>query len=212
MKDNVIFHDFITFGRQISKVLSSTLGILLLILGGTATGGEVRIKKIGDRVPLYESASVYYLRLAADLPKDERDRVPDLDEWATGIQHQAAMYAFMFFIDRTRAQTSRDDTYYRSLIKVTGTLMERLDWAEFEEYVGNMGFAYIGGFFDGYKKEMITEDLRNFKECVRVLIKDQNRGTHKEGTNGASPSNNSGTAPRQPREGQPPAKPGSAPK
>lgn len=212
MKYNIESCDPTKPGRLISKVFYPALGILLLALAGVATGDEVKIKRIGDRVPLYESASIYYLKLAEDLPKADEDGPPDLDEWANGIQHQAAMYAFMFFIDRSRAQTLRDDAYNRGLIRVTRTLMKKVDWVEFEEYVGNMGFGYVSGFFDGYKKEMIPEDLRKFKEFLRVPLKDQKPGAPVEVIDETSPSNDSGPTPRQPQKGEPPSKPRDIPK
>lgn len=209
---------------RLSIYFVAALGISLLFCVVTASGDEVKIKKIGDRVLLYESASVYYLQLAETLPKAGDEANFDVDEWAEGTQHQAAMYAFMFFIDRTRAQPSRDDKYFRSLIRTSHGLMAKVDWAEFEKYVRFMGFAHADGFFVGYKREMLEKDLGKFKEFVRrptekVIDETSAPGSrrsapsqppHGKGTPEPSPPNG-GSKPRQPPE-EPPAEPDAAPK
>ena len=147
--------------------LAINFGLGILFSVGIAHGGDVKIKKIGERVLLYEYMSVSYLRLAEALPLEGGDPAQS-KEFAAEMHYQSAMYAFMSYIDRSRVQSppSRNDMCYRALIGRTSKLMKKIDWEKFEDYVKREGLDYISGFFDGYDAKLMSEDLRGFKESI----------------------------------------------
>lgn len=136
-----------------------------VVLLPSCRADELKLKKIDDRVVLYECASGLYL---ATMRFDFSNIAGgDSGEEIKGTRQQAAAFAFMFFVDRRRIhKDATKDIFGRGLASVTYDLMKKLDWDEFEEYMKKEGKRYADSCFINYSPVMFEEDLKMFKKFL----------------------------------------------
>lgn len=158
--------------ETVDRVKYSLLTVLFAFLCfGIASGKDVSLRKDGDRVLLYEFSSAAHLRfLATDFNAWFDQKQISKEELTNAIEAdriQAALFAFMFFIDQTRIHKGAEqDKVGRAIVDSTKKLMKRVDWNNFEKFVRSDGRDLIAFYLEDYTLEMFNSDFRDFKKAM----------------------------------------------
>lgn len=155
--------------RTITIVVGLCCGIAMPCNVGLC--GELMLKKDGGDSLLYQYTGLLYISTwALEFNPPNDSKMMTEKEWKEGLRGnrmQAAVFAFMVFIERTHTKKGfQDDRIGRGFAKSTKELMLQVDWNEFEKYSEKFGPNLINEYFENYDQSGFRDDLRKFKKFI----------------------------------------------